>query len=251
MSPLTEGTSYWMASTPTTSYPPLEHGIDVDVCIVGGGLTGLLTAWELTDVGRTVAVLERNRIAESVTGYTTAKLTSQHGLKYHRIEQSRGTSAAATYGEANERAMRRITQLAEQLDIDADMQQRTAYVYSTRPDDAASLQEEAASAARAGHPASYTPDVPVPFPTGGVRFEDQLEFHPRKLLLGLAAALRSRGGRIFEDMKATGIEPGTPCVVTSEGGACVHAADVVVRRCCHQALAATSSSTCSATMGMP
>lgn len=229
MSPLTEGTSYWVASTPTTSYPALATDVEVDVCIVGGGLTGLLTAWELTEFGRTVAVLERSRIASSVTGFTTAKLTSQHGLKYHRIEQSRGQAAAATYGDVNERAMRRITQLAQQLGIEADIQSRAAYVYSTQPDHATTMQEEAASAARAGLPATFTTDVPVPFPTaGGVRFDDQLEFHPRKLVLGLAAELLARGCLIFEEAKVTGIESGSPCVVTTEAEARVRAADVVV-----------------------
>lgn len=228
MSPLTEGTSYWVATTPTTDHPTLATDIAVDVCVVGGGLTGLLTAWELTEAGRTVAVLERSRIAVSVTGYTTAKLTSQHGLRYHRIEQSHGPAAAATYGNVNERAMRRISQLA-QLDIKADIQSRAAYVYSTQPDHTTTMQEEAASAARAGLPASFTTDVPVPFPTAGaVRFEDQLEFHPRKLVLGLAAELVARGCLIFEGTKVTDIDPGSPCVVTTEAGSRVRAADVVV-----------------------
>lgn len=85
MSPLKAGNSYWMESVPPTSYPALQGEIHVNVCIVGGGIAGLLTAYELSESGRSIAVLESGHVASAVTGYTTAKLTSQHGARYRRL----------------------------------------------------------------------------------------------------------------------------------------------------------------------
>src|SRR3712207_3761379 len=114
MSPLTDGNSYWVETTPSTEYAPLHGEVAVDVCVVGGGMTGLLTAWELVEAGLSVIVLERSTIASSVSGYTTAKLTSQHGLKYSHLEEHHSAEAASWYGSANERALARIVELTEQ-----------------------------------------------------------------------------------------------------------------------------------------
>src|SRR4051794_41975233 len=65
--------SYWMESTSTTDYPALAGDVDVDVVVVGGGIAGLCTAWELTEAGRRVALGEADRIAAGVSGCTTAK----------------------------------------------------------------------------------------------------------------------------------------------------------------------------------
>jgi len=79
MSPLKAGNSYWMESVPPTSYPALQGDVTVDVCIVGGGIAGLLSAFELSDAGLRVAVLEK--AARGSPGEGTCGL-SRHRL-YH------------------------------------------------------------------------------------------------------------------------------------------------------------------------
>lgn len=228
MSPVTDGNSYWMASVPPTRLlPHLSENLEVDVCIIGGGITGLLCANELAEAGLGVIVLEAHRLASSVTGYTTAKVTSQHGLRYHRLTEELGVDAARAYGRANQDALDRIRQIVADLNIDADLQTRDAYVYATRPDGIAELRAEASAAAEAGLPASFTTEVPVPFATtGAVRFADQAQVHPRKLLLGLASHLRERGVRIFENSEVTAVEHRGRWIVTSAGGTVT--ADAVV-----------------------
>lgn len=207
MSPLVGGNSYWIESTPTTHYPALDSTVDVDVCVVGGGITGLLTAWELADAGLSVAVLERGRIAASVTGYTTAKLTSQHGLRYARLSAEHCADAARTYGQINESAVRRIRTIASELGISGDIERRNSYVFATRSEGESELREEARAAISAGLPASYVTEVPLPFATvGAVKFTDQAQLHPRRLLLPLAAGLTQRGVQIFEQSPSRAVE---------------------------------------------
>jgi glycine/D-amino acid oxidase-like deaminating enzyme/nitrite reductase/ring-hydroxylating ferredoxin subunit len=228
MSPLKAGTSYWIESTPSTSYPTLQDEITVDVCIVGGGMTGLLTAFELAEAGQRVAVLEGERIASAVTGHTTAKLTAQHGTRYDRLTQQRGADVARSYAQANQDALQRIRDIAADLQIEDAIQLADAYVYGTDPKSVDALRAEAQAAADAGLPASFTTDVPVPFDTvGAVRFTDQAQMHPRQLLVRLAEALTERGVQIFESTSASDISFDNQWTVSSEKGQ-VHADNVVV-----------------------
>ena len=228
MSPVTDGNSYWMASVPATSMPVLSGDVEADVCVVGGGITGLLCAYELAEAGRSVVLLERDRIVSSVTGFTTAKLTSQHGLRYRRLTDELGAEAARAYGRANQAALHRIRQIVADLAIAGDVEPRDAYVYATEAEHLDELRSEVQAAAEAGLPASFTTEVPLPFATAGaVRFADQAQIHPRKLLVPLASALAEQGVRIFESSRAKSIERRDRWEITCEQGV-VRAEDVVV-----------------------
>jgi glycine/D-amino acid oxidase-like deaminating enzyme len=85
-----------MDTAPHTTYPPLGASLAVDVCVVGGGILGLLCAELLKHAGKTVAVLEADRVATGVTGYTTAKVTVLHGLIYDQVRSPSGTRAPGT-----------------------------------------------------------------------------------------------------------------------------------------------------------
>ncbi len=85
----------------------------VDVAVVGAGIAGICTAWELAAAGRTVAVLEADRIAASVTGYTTAKLSAQHTLIYARIRSSFGADSARWYAQSQQQAVERVATVAK------------------------------------------------------------------------------------------------------------------------------------------
>ena len=74
--------SLWMDETKIQSFPELTRDITADVAVVGGGMTGILTAYFLKEQGLQVIVLEADRIGGGQTGRTTAKITSQHGVIY-------------------------------------------------------------------------------------------------------------------------------------------------------------------------
>ena len=91
MASLGGNVSYWMASAPETSFPRYQGGaLEVEVAVLGGGITGLTTAMLLTQAGVSVAVVEAGRVACGVTGYTTAKVTSLHGLTYAKLTSTFG-----------------------------------------------------------------------------------------------------------------------------------------------------------------
>ncbi|AEH38817.1 FAD-dependent oxidoreductase [Halopiger xanaduensis] len=220
--------SLWLATTPTTDYEPFDDGLDVDVAVVGGGITGLTTALELKEAGKAVAVLESDRIVESTTGHTTAKLTSQHGLIYDTLLSQFDEDKARQYADANEAAIEEVARLIDEYDIDCDFRRTPAYTYAASPDDVEQIQDEVRAAQRLDLPASYFEETPLPFDTGpAVRFDDQAEFHPRKYLLAIAEAIHGDGSYVFEETQALDLEPGSPCRLETERGEVV-ADDVVV-----------------------
>ncbi|SEV87207.1 FAD-dependent oxidoreductase [Natrinema salifodinae] len=220
--------SLWLATTPTTEYGPLEDGLNVDVAIVGGGITGLTAAIELKEAGRTVAVVESDRIVESTTGHTTAKLTSQHGLLYDALVSQFGKEKARQYANANEAAIDAVERRVEDENIDCDFRRTEAYTYAGSADDAERIREEVDAARRVGLPAAFVEETPLPFDDyGAIRFDDQAEFHPRKYLLAIAERVHGDGSHVFEETRALDIDPGSPCRVETERGEIV-ADDVVV-----------------------
>src|SRR5688572_6163657 len=98
--------SPWLDTAPSgPSRPALTSDLDVDVCILGGGITGLTTALSLSECGRSVAVLEMDRLGGGVSGYTTAKLAALQSTTYSELSSGHGEDGARVYAEANAAAV--------------------------------------------------------------------------------------------------------------------------------------------------
>ncbi|MEV6762201.1 FAD-dependent oxidoreductase [Streptomyces sp. NPDC051105] len=222
--------SYWIETAPGGEpAPPPAGDISVDVAVVGGGMAGLSTAWELSRRGRKVAVLEAGRIAGGVTGHTTAKLTALHTLVYDHLRRTRGREGARLYAESQSAAIRRAAETVADLGIDCDWEEAAACTYAEDAEHVAQLRAEAEAAREAGLPAEFVTDTELPFPVAGaVRVTGQAQFHPVKYLHALAADLRDRGGTVHEGTRVTGLTEGEPCVLSTDLGIKIRAREVVV-----------------------
>ena len=74
--------SYWRTGIEFPEFPSLEDDLQVDVVIVGAGITGITSAYLLVNEGLKVAVIEAGQVMNGTTGHTTAKITAQHDLIY-------------------------------------------------------------------------------------------------------------------------------------------------------------------------
>lgn len=221
--------SYWIDSTDATSYPLLEDDLEVDVAVIGGGIAGVCTAWELTRAGASVALLEADRIVTGTTGYTTAKLSSLHTLIYAQLRKSLGAEAARRYAESQQDAVEHVARVVEELGIDCDLERLPGFTYVEGQGRVDEIRAEVDAATEAGLPASFVTETDLPFPVAAaIRVEEQAQFHPRKYLLALAEDLTRSGGRIYERTRVVGLREGGTCRVTSERGATVTARNVVV-----------------------
>ena len=212
--------SYWVATAPETNFPAYQgDDLRVEVAVLGGGITGLTTGMLLKQAGVSVAVVEAGRVACGVTGYTTAKVTSLHGLTYAKLTSTFGEPGARAYGEANQEGIALIERLVQELSLDCDFEHLPAYTYTEDPQRVSAIEEEVQAARQVGLPASFSSDIGLPFPVqGAVRFEDQAQFHPRRYCVGLAQAIDGDGGQVFEQTRALDLRLGFPCTVKTEHG---------------------------------
>ncbi|THE65294.1 FAD-dependent oxidoreductase [Salinadaptatus halalkaliphilus] len=214
-----EATSLWLASTiedDDRQVSTLEDPASVDVAVVGAGIAGLSTALELRERGQSVAVLERDRVASGVTGKTTAKLTSQHGVIYDHLRNAFGPRQASQYARLQEDAIETVERRIDDLGIECGFERVPSYLYSNEPDE---IRREVEAARAAGLEASYVTSVP-PFERAqaAVKFEDQAWFHPRKYLLAVTDELRADDDALVaERTRVTNIDPGSPCRVRTDG----------------------------------
>jgi len=221
--------SLWLDTVERAPRPALAQDVHADVCVVGGGITGLSAALELNRTGARVVVLEARFLGAGATGYTTAKLSSLHGLSYARLERQLGEDVARTYGQANQRGIERAFELVAELGIDCDLRRKPNLTYAESADDREQIDAEVEAARRAGLPASLVEETDLPYEIeAAVRFADQAEFHPARFVHGLARRLEAAGGEIYEGTLAQAVHDGSPCRVRTDRGRTVTASSVIV-----------------------
>jgi glycine/D-amino acid oxidase-like deaminating enzyme len=223
-----KGESVWNHTTDRVEYAPLGHNFSIDVAVIGAGIAGLTTAYLLKQQGVKVAVFEKYHIGDSISGYTTAKVASQHGLAYTELIDKFGMHDARIYGRANQSAIDVIEAIIADEKIQCDWRREDSYVFTDKQEEVSKLQEEAANAAKLGLPADFVKETPLGIPVeGAVRFKDQGTFHIVKYLEGLARAVHGDGSYVFEQTKVSRVKDGDECTFHVPGGT-VRAKQVVL-----------------------
>ena len=207
--------SLWEKEVTLSAFPKFEGDKRTDVLIVGGGMAGILCAHFLQKYGVDYCLVEAGRIAEGVTGHTTAKITSQHGLQYHEIAKRYGLEAAARYYSSNQKALDYYRMLCG--GISCDFEEKENFVYSVK--NRGVLERETEILEKIHADVAFAEKIPLPFGTcGAVSFPRQAQFHPLKFLAVLAKNLN-----IFEHTRVIGFgacagKTGARKVMLSGGG---------------------------------
>ena len=220
--------SYWVTSVTPSAFPELDRQIEVDVAIVGGGIVGVVAARLLKKAGKTVALVEMNRIGHGVTGYTTAKISSTQTLMYQRLERKHGLDVARAYAASQVFGLAEIRRLVEDEGIECDLEPQDNYVYCEDEDDVPNIEAEVAAARRAGLHVELVRDTALPFPVAAaLRHPDQAQFHPVRFLRHLAQGIPGEGSHVFENSRALDVDEGQPLTVACERGG-VAARDLII-----------------------
>lgn len=178
--------SIWMNGASLPDFPALQGEIATDVLVIGGGMAGLLCAYEMQKAGVSCVVAEADTILSGATKNTTAKITAQHGLIYTNLLKKLGEEKARAYYLANQRALEEYARLCQEIPCDFSRQDN--FIFSrTNPD---ALEDELDAMDVLDIPGAFSQTPELPFPTvGAVTLPDQAQFHPVKFAAAIAGNL--------------------------------------------------------------
>ena len=185
--------SIWNTSVDLPRFEPLRTNLKIDVLIIGGGLTGVLLALKLKELGVQCALVEANTICSVVTLNTTAKITSQHSLIYSKINNTYGLEMAEMYYKSNQDAVENFKVMCKT--IDCDFEEKDAFVYSLNRTD--KINEECEVLSKIKVEFQYINKLDLPFSiAGAIKFKNQAQFNPLKFVKSIVKDLN-----IYENTK--------------------------------------------------
>lgn len=172
--------SLWLNTVSLPTFKKINGNIKTDVLIIGGGICGILCAYFLREAGIDCVLVEKQRIAQGTTGYTTAKITSQHGLIYDYLINKFGKETAKKYLLINETAIKKYDELCK--NIDCDFKRISAYTYSKSSLEKIEREIKALNSLGVNN-ANLFLSLPLPFEiVGAVGVENQAQFNPLKFI---------------------------------------------------------------------
>lgn len=193
--------SLWRGTTELPSFPKLSEDISTDVAVVGGGITGITTAYLLSTAGYKVTIIEAGEILSGTTGFTSAKISAQHGLIYHHLIKHFGEEKAKLYYQANTEALNWILNTAEELELSCGIKREPAFLYADTEDHKTlkQLEDEFNAYKKLGMPGEWLDNISIPLmASGAIQLPGQARFHPLQYLKGLLKVILEKGGVIYE-----------------------------------------------------
>ena len=199
--------SFWISNSRGTDYPTLDQNIETDYLIVGAGLTGLHTAYLLSDYKGKITVVDADKVGYGSSGRNTGKITASHGLIYDSISKKYGDQKSRLYYEANEEGMRLIEDIISKHNVDCDFEKVPNYIFTEHEDYLNQIKMEFDTCQRLNIPYEYLDSIDD-FPLeikGALKLENQAEFNTMKYLNKLAEINKSKGVDIYENTPVVGL----------------------------------------------
>ncbi|MBC7448931.1 MAG: FAD-dependent oxidoreductase [Hymenobacteraceae bacterium] len=224
--------SAWHGTAVVPHFAPLTTDASADVVIVGAGIAGLTTAYELAVAGRRVIVLDDGPIVSGESGRTTAHLANALDDGFYHLEQLFGEDGARLAAEAHGAAIRRIEEISKTEGIACDFRRLSGYLFVGEGCDENELYKDLEAATRAGLPGvrlqAESGQKGVAWGGPCLVFQQQGQFHIIKYLNGLARAIEARGGHVHGHSHVAEVQGGEAAFVRLSNGAIVRAGHVVV-----------------------
>jgi len=213
--------SIWAATYDVPQFEPLKKDAIADVCVIGAGITGLLTACRLSSNGKKVIVVDDGPIGGGETARTTAHISSVIDDRFYEITRMHGEETCRLAAESQLTAVNMIEELVNTNGIDCDFRRLNGYLIFRPDEDADVLEKEYHAALKAGIDTQILPGAPLNFASSYpcLMFPMQAEFHVLKFITAISKLIVANGGKIYTNthVKKISEEDESVKVITSDG----------------------------------
>ena len=208
--------SLWTETADTLDFAPLDADLDVDVAVIGAGITGVTTAALLTQAGLRVAVLEAASVGSGTTGYSTGNLYATVDHYLHKLAAKWGQVKTSQVVQSRRMAIDLIEKNTRDFGIQCNFSRQPWVLYSRGAESDAIIDQEYQVAMKAGLDARVSNDLPLPYSINrALVVSHQAQFHPLRYVRQLADAIQSDRCRIFENTPVTDYDDNAGTVVAA------------------------------------
>ena len=213
----------------TVRLPQLKENIQKDVVIIGAGLAGLWSAYQLSKKGLSVAVIDCNKVGQGTTLYTTAFITQDIDTDLSELVDIYGKRTTKLAWQAGKEAIDLIEKVIVEEKIDCEFKRSPLYIYADDTEGFDALKVESDLAQNLGFDTEMHERAAFRFKNAGaMEIKNQAKFHPMKFYYGLLDVCLKQGVEIFEKTEATKISGNARIVVGTKNGFSIKATRVVV-----------------------
>lgn len=208
--------SLWSKDRLEYKYNKLENDIKTDVCIVGAGFTGILTAYLLKKSGVDFCIIEENDVMSGLTLSTMANITFQHDLIYNYIIKYMGEEKAYQYYKANEEGLKIIESIVVNEKINCNFENKSSFIYTNKGKYIKDIEKEMKAYEKLGIKGKITNSFFAGFIyKSALEIENQAQFNPIIFINYLLKDIKN----IYTNTSAIGIEKinNVNKIVTQEG----------------------------------
>lgn len=205
--------SLWMTQAEVApDAPRLSGNMTCDIVVAGAGIAGLSIAYELSQRGKKVIVLDRGPVAGGVTSRTTAHLAPVCDDGVKALAKLRGEKIAAEFQASQSAAVDRIEEITNRHKISCDFRRLDAFLFPAPGMDFKDAREEQAEEYKALRAAGVDVKKEKGIALHGfeeapvLHYARQATFHPLKYLAGLVHQIEARGGVLFANSPVMEVE---------------------------------------------
>lgn len=219
--------SFWEKTAQAASRPAFAAfagETKTDVLVVGGGITGVSTAWRLAKLGVRVMLIEAGMLGCGATGRSTGKVSLLHGAFYGKMADKTAAQVARTQAEA----VNTVRDFAQQSEADCGYAESDACLFARDEKERQAVEDEYEAVRKAGFDARLLdrPEFP-PACVCAAKVRAQALIHPLHYLWALAAKAEASGAALYEHTRAVKVRPGKTVEVLCENGARIEARHLV------------------------
>ena len=223
--------SLWLKGIRNKKSKKINKNIETDILIIGGGITGLTTAYFLKDSKLTVTLVDSNKIATGQSSKSTGKLTYLQGLIYNKIEKIYDTQTSLKYLNSQRQAIEIVNDIIIENNIKCDYESNNSFLFTNNESNIYKIKNTEKILKKANIKYKSIKTLPITFPCKyAIKVDDTAVFNPVKYLLGIKNSIEDKID-IYENSKITQIKKQGKTYIAECGKYIITAKKIVIA--CH------------------